>query len=236
MPDPQGDVQPGTQELRAVRGAAADTIQQYHLYRPRDDDRRELWPILLFLHGRGEGRHNRQQTYQGIDAVMNHGTPPSRCLEPEWRYPFIIVSPQLPAYVSRWHEEQRLREIGLILDDVIQWYQGDPNQVYATGFSIGGLGAVAIAAQGERRLAALLPVDLYDPPPQWNPKVTNQSSVGTPVWSHHARTNNVAPGITGLLTNTPRQPTLYDLDHVRICREVYNNADVYAWLLEHSLL
>ena len=42
MPDPQGDVQPGTQEVRAVRGAAADTIQQYYLYRPRADDGRDL--------------------------------------------------------------------------------------------------------------------------------------------------------------------------------------------------
>lgn len=238
MPDPQSDVQPGTQEVRDIRGAAADTIQQYYLYRPANEDGQAPWPILLFLHGRGEGRHNKKQVYQGIGAVTNHGAPPGRCLEPEWRHPFIIVSPQLPAYVSRWHEIQRRQEVESILDNVIQWYQGDPNRVYATGFSIGGLGAVAIAAQGGRRFAALVPVDAYDPTPSWtNQEVTNRSSIGTPIWSHHATTNRVAPEITRLLTNNPLQPTLYDnyhFDHVSICRAAYDNADVYAWLLEYT--
>jgi len=237
MPDPQGDVQPGTQEVRDVIGAAADTIQQYYLYRPANEDGQAPWPILLFLHGRGEGRLDRQQAYQGIGAVRNHGSPPGRCLEPGWRHPFIIVSPQLPAYVSRWHEIQRRQEVEAILDNVIQWYQGDPNRVYATGFSIGGLGVVAIAAQGERRFSALLPVDAYDPTPSWtNREVTNRSSIGTPIWSHHATTNGVAPEITRLLTNNPQEPALYDKDHfnhVRICRAAYDNACVYAWLLEY---
>lgn len=76
MPDPQSDVQPGTQEVRDIRGAAADTIQQYYLYRPANEDGQAPWPILLFLHGRGEGRHNKKQVYQGIGAVTNHGAPP----------------------------------------------------------------------------------------------------------------------------------------------------------------
>ncbi|HKY42694.1 MAG TPA: hypothetical protein VJM50_06335 [Pyrinomonadaceae bacterium] len=237
MSDPQGEVQPGTQEVREIRGATADTIQQYYLYRPANEDGQAPWPVLLFLHGRGEGRFNKQQVYRGIAAVTKHGTPPGRCLEPEWRHPFIIVSPQLPAYVSRWHQTQRRQEVESILNNVIQWYQGDPNRVYATGFSIGGLGTVAIAAQGGRRFSALLPVDAYDPTPSWtNREVTNRSSIGIPIWSHHATTNQVAPEITRLLTNNPQDPTLYDPDHfthVEICRAAYNNAGIYTWLREH---
>src|SRR5262249_25087291 len=127
MPDPQGEIQPSQQQVRDVAGAAPNAIQQYYLYRPRDVAGGAPWPILLFLHGRGEARLDRQQPNQGINAVMNYGTPPQLCTNATWNPPFIIVSPQLPAYTSRWHEAGHLREVGLILNNVIQWYQGDPS-------------------------------------------------------------------------------------------------------------
>ena len=63
---------------------------RFQVYLPEDfrrDDRRQ-WPIILFLHGRGErGAEGMWQTEIGLpEAVRDH---------PE-RWPFIIVMPQCP--------------------------------------------------------------------------------------------------------------------------------------------
>jgi predicted peptidase len=227
--DPQGEVRPGTQEIRHVLGGRADTIQEYLIYRPTPQAGVESWPILLFLHGRAEGRLN-QRVHQGISAVLRHETPPWQCQRPGWDYPFIILSPQLPDENSRWHEPSHIQIIEDIIDRVMQWYRGDKNRIYATGFSIGGLGAIASAAQSRRLFAALLPVDGYDPPPSWDRKVANPACQGTPIWSHHAKVNNIAPGIIRLINPNPRE-TLYSESHVDICRRVYAEPAVYHWLL-----
>jgi predicted peptidase len=236
MSDAPGcDPRPGTQVLCDVPGAGDDAIRQYWLYRPAEAAGRAPWPVLLFLHGRGEARSNQGQ-FQGPGAVLWHGPPPRLCQGPGWGHPFLIVSPQLPEYASRWHQRRRVEEVEAILDGVIRSHQGDEGRVYATGFSIGGLGAVAIAAQGRRRFAALLPVDAYDPEPQWEGReVTNPLAAGTPVWSHHSVRNGDAPALTRVLAANPREPTLYNLKHTEICQKAYADPEVYAWLRRQGL-
>jgi len=66
------------------------TSYRYQVYLPeewRRDDRKQ-WPVILFLHGRGErGSEGMWQTQIGLpQAVRDH---------PE-RWPFVIVMPQCP--------------------------------------------------------------------------------------------------------------------------------------------
>src|SRR5688572_1308279 len=65
----------------------------YLLYLPKDYDKQEHWPLLLFLHGAGERGDN-------LELVKVHGPP--KLIAGGKDFPFIVVSPQCPK--DRWWE------------------------------------------------------------------------------------------------------------------------------------
>src|SRR5580658_8881297 len=82
---------------------------RFQVYLPeewRRDDRKQ-WPIILFLHGRGErGTEGMWQTQIGLpQAVRDH---------PD-RWPFIIVMPQCPQ-TSYWTDPDSLAMATAALD------------------------------------------------------------------------------------------------------------------------
>jgi acetyl esterase/lipase len=173
-------------ELRGV-------TYRFQVYLPeewRRDDHKQ-WPILLFLHGRGErGSEGMWQTQIGLpQAVRDH---------PE-RWPFVIVMPQCPL-VNYWTDPEMLEMAMATLDRETAEFRGDPERTYLSGLSLGGYGAwelarlypqrwaaVAIAASGvfwsyapERlQQAATLPAEYA-------------KALGrTPVWLFHGSDDNV---------------------------------------------
>ncbi|MCH7688647.1 MAG: phospholipase, partial [Planctomycetes bacterium] len=65
----------------------------YLLYLPKDYDKQESWPLLLFLHGAGERGDN-------LELVKKHGPP--KLIAAGKDFPLIVVSPQCPK--ERWWE------------------------------------------------------------------------------------------------------------------------------------
>ncbi|MGB9408879.1 MAG: alpha/beta hydrolase-fold protein [Terracidiphilus sp.] len=121
---------------------------RFQVYLPqqwRRDDRKQ-WPVILFLHGRGErGSEGMWQTQIGLpQAVRDH---------PE-RWPFVIVMPQcpLPAY---WTDPGMLSMAMAALDRETAEFHLDPERTYLTGLSLGGYGAWELARLYPRRWAAV---------------------------------------------------------------------------------
>ena len=107
---------------------------RFQVYLPEDwrrDDRR-LWPIVLFLHGRGErGFDGMWQTQFGLpQAVRDH---------PE-RWPFVVVMPQCPQD-QHWTDPGTQELAMAALDRETAEFHGDPDRTYLTGLSLGGYGA-----------------------------------------------------------------------------------------------
>ncbi len=75
-----------------------------------------------------------------------------RYLEAGGRPPFIIVAPQSPR--QGWDVEA----LDALLDEVLQQYRGNADQVYLTGASMGGYGTWELAAAHPARFAALAPI------------------------------------------------------------------------------
>ena len=105
-----------------------------------------LWPIILFLHGRGErGQEGMWQTQVGLpQAVRAH---------PE-RWPFIIVMPQCPQDAF-WTDPDSLALAMETLDRESDEFHGDPERTYLTGLSMGGYGAWELIRKHPRRWAAV---------------------------------------------------------------------------------
>lgn len=98
---------------------------RYLLYLPEgyEKDTAQKWPLMIFLHGSGESGTD-------LEKVKVHGPP--RLIKEGRKFPFIVVSPQA---TNGW---QTFQLIGL-LKELKQTLRVNPDKVYLTGLSMGGM-------------------------------------------------------------------------------------------------
>lgn len=189
----------------------------YLIYLPKDYDKQETWPLLLFLHGSGERGND-------LEKVKMHG-PPKLIAEGK-DFPCIVVSPQCPDGRA-WEPI----ELAALLDEVERQYNVDPDRIYLTGLSMGGLGTWRLANYIPDRVAAIVPICGIGEP-FWTKKFTN-----VPVWtfvgaldeaSTVARTQAM---IDELVKNggTPKL-TIYPEAKHDAWTQTYNNPEFFEWL------
>jgi len=217
---------------------------RFQVYLPeqwRRDDHKQ-WPIILFLHGRGErGSEGMWQTQIGLpEEVRDH---------PE-RWPFVIVMPQcpLPGY---WTDPAMMAMAMAGLDQEATEFRGDPQRTYLTGLSLGGYGAWELARLYPHRWAAIAiaagGIFWSYAPERWQQASTLPAEYAealgrTPVWLFHGADDNLVP---------PRESELmYEAfkaagGHVRLwiyqglkhdCwTRAFNEPELPHWLLGHRL-
>jgi predicted esterase len=217
---------------------------RFQVYLPEDwrRDDRKLWPIILFLHGRGErGSEGMWQTQIGLpQAVRDH---------PE-RWPFVIVMPQCPQG-HYWTDPGSLDLAMAALDRETAEFHGDPDRSYLSGLSLGGYGAWELARLHPHRWAAVAiaasGIFWSYAPARWQQASTLPAEYAralgrTPVWLFHGADDFVV---------VPRQSELmYEAfktagGHIRLwlylglkhdCwTRAYNEPELPRWLLEHHI-
>lgn len=117
---------------------------RYLLSLPEGYDKKEKWPLVLFLHGAGERGTD-------INKVKVHGPP--KLIAKGKQFPFICVSPQCPK--GRWWDARELNEL---ITHIQSKHKVDADRIYVTGLSMGGFGTFALAAHAPERFAAIAPV------------------------------------------------------------------------------
>ncbi len=128
------------------------TAYKFQVYLPEDYRKPEVdkdhrrWPVILFLHGRGErGSEGMWQTQVGLPAqVRDH---------PE-RWPFVIVMPQCPLR-HFWTDPDMLQMAMASLAQEEREFHTDPDRTYLSGLSLGGYGAWELAKAYPHRWAAM---------------------------------------------------------------------------------
>ncbi len=215
---------------------------RYQVYVPEEwrRDDHKLWPVILFLHGRGErGEEGMWQTQVGLaEAIRDH---------PE-RWPFIVVMPQC-VFGHYWTDTDMLNMAMATLDTETAEFRGDPARTYLSGLSMGGYGAWELARQHPSRWAAIAiaagGIFWSYAPQRWTLAATLPAEyaedVGrTPVWLFHgAEDNIVAPRqdelmYTALKTagGDVRLWVYQGLKHDCWTR-AYDEPELPRWLLEH---
>jgi predicted esterase len=217
-------------------------IYKFQVYLPEDwkrDDGKQ-WPIILFLHGRGErGSEGMWQTQIGLpEAVRNH---------PD-RWPFVIVMPQSPQD-AHWTDPAMLDLAMTALDQESTEFHGDPARTYLTGLSMGGYGAWELARLHPHRWAAIVIASSgvfwsYDPE-RWQeasvlPEEYAKALGRTPVWLFHGSLDPVvAPRQSDLMFDAfkaaggnVRLWVYQGLKHDSWSR-AYDEPELPHWLLEH---
>ena len=190
----------------------------YLLRKPKDYDPNKKYPLLIFLHGRGE---------QGTDLqrVKIHG--PWKKVE-ELGLPMLIVAPQSPK--DQWWDTDALEALTL---DLIDKLNVDEDRVYLTGLSMGGGGTWRLAARRPDLFAAIVPICGHGVPSKAG------SFKHLPIWVFHGKRDR-----TVYLHETTRmvealhaediepRVTIYPEAGHDSWSETYNNPKVYEWLLE----
>src|SRR6266567_5677642 len=86
-----------------------DKSVAYLLYLPNEYESKEgKWPLLLFLHGRGESRGP-------LSTVKKWGPP--RLIERGESFPYVVVSPQCPEDES-WGQPGQQKILAALLDHI----------------------------------------------------------------------------------------------------------------------
>ena len=137
---------PGTQ-VEQYHKSGAKTVP-YLMYLPKDYASKEKWPLMLFLHGRGE-------SHGPLSIVAKWGPP--RLVERGENLPYIIVSPQCPSNES-WGQPGQQELMLKLLDEIAGKYKVDGDRIYLTGLSMGGYGSWRLAADHPDRFAAVVPI------------------------------------------------------------------------------
>ncbi len=165
----------------------------YALYVPREHDPSQPWPLVVFLHGRGEsGTDGSKPLAQGIGLAL---------LRDAAAWPCLVLFPQKPGEDSEW--EQHEGAVMAMVARVREAYRVDPARIYLTGLSQGGHGTWVLGARHPDLWAALVPVAGYGParseaaglPPAFHGSPAELAArIGKlPVWAYHGAKDDVVP-------------------------------------------
>ncbi len=121
---------------------------RYQVYVPVNYARGKLYPVILFLHGAGEGGEDGLlQTQVGLGPAIR---------QVRERFPFIVVFPQ--ARRGRFWAGEMTTVALKALDQTVREFNGDPRRLYVTGISLGGFGTWVVAARAPGKFAAIVPI------------------------------------------------------------------------------
>ncbi len=225
-----------------------DETYRYQVYAPRDWNKKRKWPVILFLHGAGErGDDGLIQTEVGLGSGVRRYSD---------RFPAIIVMPQCRK--NSWWTQDAMQEQALkAFEQSIKEFNGDRDQLYLTGISMGGYGTWSIASKHPGKFAALVPVcgGVKPPPripvpdadklvdPNVDPYAAIAQKIGkTPVWIFHGGADTVVPTDESRKVNEALKAAGGNVKYTEYEKVAHNSWDkAYAepellkWMLSQSL-
>lgn len=168
----------GEQSERAFKVSDTQTIP-YLLALPKDfgKEQDKKWPVILFLHGRGESR--------GPLSIVSKWGPPRMAARGD-DLPYILISPQCPAD-SFWTKDDQQDGLIKLLDHIAATFPVDSTRVYLTGLSMGGYGSWKLAGNHPKRFAAVAPICGKGDP------ALAQKLKDLPIWVFHGVDDSAVP-------------------------------------------
>ena len=170
---------PASFEVRTFTAPGGASIR-YSLFVPKDIPAGQKLPLVLCLHGAG----GNTEAARVLAAA-----------ERQAKTPCVVLAPGCDTRTSRWvampfrPTEQRsvLKELMGALDEVLRSHPVDPDRVYVTGQSMGGMGTWGLLANEAQRFAAAVPVC-----GAWQPDDAAKMA-RVPVWAFHGDKDPTVP-------------------------------------------
>ncbi len=190
-----------------------------HLPKDYDADPARRWPLVVFLHGSGNGG--------SLEKLKKWGPPKQVAAGRE--FPFILAAPRSPPGQWMWWFAP---QVGAFIDEIETKYRIDQDRIYVTGLSMGGYGAWYLAQEYPDRFAAIAPFcGGGDPADAARIK-------DVPVWAFHGEDDRAVPvertrEMIEALEKVGGKPkvTYYPETGHQCWEEAYSGTELYEWLL-----
>jgi len=156
--------------INLLAGTDQGVTLPYRLFIPDNYSPLNKYPIVLTLHGAGDGGTDNLSQIANSRIATSWAVPVNQA-----KYPCFIVSPQAPPN-RLWEESDIAATVFDLLDSLARAYAIDTNRLYVTGFSIGGVGSWYLITRFPDRFAAAIPMS-----GGWDP-ATVLPTTHTPVW------------------------------------------------------
>jgi lysophospholipase L1-like esterase/dienelactone hydrolase len=179
-------------EARTFAGPDGTTLG-YRLLSPRNYDKAQEYPLVVFLHGAGERGNDNS-------AQLKHGAPLFAKPEVREKFPCFVFAPQCPndqtwSAVKDWtdpvsysDEPKPAMKLALgAIDTLMKEFSIDPDRVYVTGLSMGGFGSWDLITREPGRWAAAAPICGGGDPARI------AVAKGIPVWAFHGIKDPTVP-------------------------------------------
>lgn len=222
-------------------------ILPYRILFPLNYTPTKKFPLVLFLHGRGEqGTDNRQQLVHGSALFLADSN--------RSRFPAIVVFPQCPKgdywsnviitedssgkrhfdFQDGGPPTRSMRAVLALLDTLKKRYRLDTRQLYAGGLSMGGAGTLELIARKPKTFAAAFAICGGAHPRQAR-KIRK-----TPLWLFHGEKDDIVdPEFSKILDTEIRKGkgdvrlTLYPNANHNSWDPAFSEPNLLPWLFGH---
>ena len=157
-------------------------------------------PVLIFLHGSGEVGNGLPEDLKKVETWgppyhIKNGHNMCFTVNGEEEC-FIVFSPQLVADFYDW-----ANVVTPLIDHILNGpddYKADPDRIYLTGLSLGGMGTYAFASSQQNRpnkIAAIVPIAALTEDYEAGCLISARK---IPVWAFHGKLDTVVPWVQGV--------------------------------------
>lgn len=199
----------------------------YALHIPSGDPPKKGWPLILFLHGRGEsGKDGKKQTAVGLGPALQEN--------PE-NWPAVVLMPQCP-WQEQWYRGI-LEDAYLLLGEIEREFATNRKRTYLTGLSMGGYGSWNLGCMYPKHFAAIAPIcGAGDPFAVW------QRLGKVPIWNFHGTADEVVPASFSRVLadalvkagSSQARFTEYVGEKHDVWNRVYREPEFIRWLFEQK--
>jgi predicted peptidase len=228
--------EPGDHKLKFRTHIGAKSVElSYLLHLPPDYNMPgKLHPMLVFFHGVGEC---------GTDLAGVYALGPMTLLKADGgnpifaaTCPFIVLCPQCPPRGQTWNTDYIYKAVAKLVEQTIRKSRTDPDRVYATGLSMGGLGTWCVAEEAPDLFSAIAPLSAM----AWHPENALVRLKYISVWcvvgmDDQSRFLDGTRSMDAALAKGPiKQRFMYLVGNGHDAwYPPYQNPQFYEWLLAH---
>ncbi|MFY0625786.1 MAG: prolyl oligopeptidase family serine peptidase [Reichenbachiella sp.] len=236
-------------QVLITEGFSNKVLDAYWLYLPKNYDKNRKWPMIMFLQG-GDASASPNPNTVKDGGPINYILKQHRALPDS----FVLINPHMRTGTMEQRQwSKNANSLIQIINHSVAHNNVDPNRIYLTGISRGGLGTWGVAKKFPEKFAAIVPIAGAITCKSDCEKITDLPmwiihNVGDPVVEYDYPEETIDflekelgksfLRISNLVTDKMSNDTKYIFTsfesdkHGGAGSKVYSSAEVYQWLLD----
>ena len=178
------------------------TVIPYRLLTPEPAGDNKKFPLIVALHGAENFAATKDRFLTRAGSYALGWLAPAI----QNKYPSYVVAPHLyyPLFLDEgyggWDREKSLNFLKRLIDHLLATEKIDPDRIYLTGHSIGGIGTFIVPKHLENYFAALVPMNSAGGCPEVCEEIDNHLYDNLSIWAVHHRSDAADSNVRAVFT------------------------------------